>query len=166
VAVPSHLPLARQIDALGATWLDRKLIDGGKELTGAGFGGEVREAIQARAAYLEREGLAKRQGGQIIVARKLLQALRDREVTATAQAIAAETGLAYQPLGEDGQASGVYRRSVMLASGRYAMLDNGLGFTLVPWRPVLAQRLGKSMSVSIENGRATWGFGRSKSLSL
>lgn len=166
VAVPSHLPLARQIDALGATWLDRKLIDGGKKLTGAGFGGEVREAMQARAAYLEREGLAKRQGGQIIVARKLLQALRDREVTATAQAIAAETGLAYQPLGEDGQASGVYRRSVMLASGRYAMLDNGLGFTLVPWRPVLAQRLGESMSVSIENGRATWGFGRSKSLSL
>lgn len=166
VAVPSHLPLARQINALGATWLDRKLIDGGKELTGAGFGGEVREAMQARAAYLEREGLAKRQGEQVIVARRLLHALRDREVAATAQTIAAETGLTYQPLGEDGQASGVYRRSVMLASGRYAMLDDGLGFTLVPWRPILAQRLGESMSVSVENGRATWDFGRSKSLSL
>lgn len=28
--------------------------------------------------------------------------------------------------------SGVYRRSVMLASGRYAMLDDGKGFSLVP----------------------------------
>jgi hypothetical protein len=53
----------------------------------------------------------------------------------------------------------------MLASGRYAMLDDGLGFTLVPWRPVLAQRLGESMSVSIEGGRATWEFGRNRGLS-
>ncbi|WP_438616911.1 DUF3363 domain-containing protein [Parazoarcus communis] len=28
---------------------------------------------------------------------------------------------------------GVYRRSVMLASGRYAMLDDGRGFSLVPY---------------------------------
>lgn len=29
---------------------------------------------------------------------------------------------------------GIYRRSVMHASGRYAMLDDGLDFSLVPWR--------------------------------
>jgi len=166
VTVHSHLPLARQIDAPGATWLDRKLIDGGKELTGEGFGGEVQEAVQARAAYLEGDGLARRQGERIIVARGLLNTLREREVTATAQRIAIQMGLAYQPMGEDGQASGVYRRSVMLASGRYAMLDDGLGFTLVPWRPVLAQRLGESMSVSIEGGRATWSFGKQRGMTL
>lgn len=27
------------------------------------------------------------------------------------------------------------RRSVMLASGRYAMLDDGMGFSLVAWKP-------------------------------
>ncbi len=166
VTVRSHLPLARQIDAPGATWLDRKLIDGGKELTGEGFGGEVREAMRARAAYLDGEGLARRQGGRVIVARGLLNTLREREVTAVARKLAIQTGLTYQPLGEDGQASGVYRRSVMLASGRYAMLDDGLGFVLVPWRPVLAQRLGESMSVSIEGGRATWTFGRQRGVAL
>ncbi len=167
VTVRSHLPLARQIDAQGATWLDRKLIDGGKELTGEGFGGEVREAMQSRATYLAGEGLARRQGERIIVARGLLNTLREQEVAAVAQRLAIQTGLTYQPtIGEDGQASGVYRRSVILASGRYAMLDDGLGFTLVPWRPVLAQRLGEFMSVSIENGRATWDFGQSRSLSL
>jgi hypothetical protein len=121
--------------------------------------------MQARATYLEGEGLARRQGERVIVARGLLNTLREREVTAVAQRMAIQTGLVYQPLGEDGQASGVYRRSVMLASGRYAMLDDGLGFTLVPWRPVLAQRLGESMSVSIEGGRATWEFGRNRGLS-
>lgn len=166
VNVGSHLPLARQIDAPGATWLDRKLIDGGKELTTEGFGGEAREAMQARAAYLESEGLACRQGARVIVARGLLQTLREREVAALAQRLAMETGLAYRPLGKDGQASGIYRRSVMLASGRYAMLDDGVGFALVPWRPVIEQRLGQSMSVSIEGGRATWTFGKQRGLAL
>lgn len=36
-----------------------------------------------------------------------------------------------------------YRRSVMLASERYALLDDGMGFSLVPWRPVIEQRLGQ-----------------------
>ncbi|MGF7190428.1 hypothetical protein JOE11_003479 [Robbsia andropogonis] len=27
---------------------------------------------------------------------------------------------------------GIYRRLVVLASGRYAMLDDGVGFSLVP----------------------------------
>jgi len=166
VTMRSHLPLARQIDAPGATWLDRKLIDGGKELSGEGFGGKVREAMQARAAYLEGEGLARGQGEHVIVGRDLLNTLREREVAAVAQRIAIQTGLTYRAVGEDGQASGIYRRSVMLTSGRYAMLDDGLGFTLVPWRPVLSPRLGESMTVSVEQGRATWMFGQKRGLSL
>ena len=80
VTVRSHLPLARQIDAPGATWLDRKLIDGGKELTAEGFGGEAREAMRARATYLEGEGLARRHGERVIVERGLLNTLREREI--------------------------------------------------------------------------------------
>jgi len=44
----------------------------------------------------------------------------------------------------DGQrVAGIYRRSVMLASGRYATLDDGIGFSLVPWKPLIEPRLGK-----------------------
>ncbi|MER8798121.1 DUF3363 domain-containing protein [Mesorhizobium sp. M0984] len=32
---------------------------------------------------------------------------------------------------------------VSLASGRFAMLDNGLGFRLVPWQPMLEGRIGQ-----------------------
>ena len=31
----------------------------------------------------------------------------------------------------------------MLASGRYAMLDDGIGFSLVPWKPLIEPRLAK-----------------------
>ncbi len=52
----------------------------------------------------------------------------------------------------------------MLASGRFAMLDDGLGFTLVPWRPVVEQRLGQSVSATVQAGRVTWEFGRARGL--
>ena len=39
-----------------------------------------------------------------------------------------------------------YRERVTLASGRFAMLDDGLRFQLVPWRPALEQRLGQQVS--------------------
>ncbi|WP_433913813.1 DUF3363 domain-containing protein [Brenneria populi] len=31
----------------------------------------------------------------------------------------------------------------MAHGGRYAMLDDGMRFSLVPWRPVIEQRLGQ-----------------------
>jgi len=89
-----------------------------------------------------------------------------RELAAVGKALQAETGLVYRPLGEDGKASGVYQRSLMLASGRFAMLDDGLGFSLVPWRPVIEPRLGQSMAATLQTGRVTWEFGRTKGIGL
>lgn len=37
----------------------------------------------------------------------------------------------------------------MFASGRYAMLDDGMGFSLVPWRPVIEQRLGQQLAAMV-----------------
>ena len=54
--------------------------------------------------------------------------------------------------------SGVYQRSVMLASGRFAMLDDGLGFRLVPWKPVIAQRLGQALAATVRGGRIVGGW--------
>src|SRR5690606_23513554 len=74
--------------------------------------------------------------------------------------------LTYKPIGDDGRASGIYRRSMMLASGRYAMLENGKGFTLVPWKPVIEQRIGQAMSISVVAGSATWSFGQLRGIAL
>ncbi|MNL81181.1 hypothetical protein D3C87_2082150 [compost metagenome] len=62
----------------------------------------------------------------------------------------------------DGQrVAGIYRRSFMLASGRYAMLDDGMGFSLVPWKPVIEQRLGQQLAATVRGGGVSWEIGRS-----
>ena len=61
--------------------------------------------------------------------------------------------------------AGIYRRSVMLASGRYAMLDDGMGFSLVPWKPVIEQRLGQRLAATVRGGGVSWEIGRRPGLS-
>jgi hypothetical protein len=63
--------------------------------------------------------------------------------------------------------AGVYRRRVTLASGRFAMMDDGLGFQLVPWRPALEQHLGRQISgTMMPGGSVDWSFGRKRGLGV
>lgn len=61
---------------------------------------------------------------------------------------------------------GVYRRLIMLASGRFAMLDDGVGFSLVPWKPVLEQRLGRSVNGIVRGGSVSWDLSRQRGIGL
>ncbi|WP_398498816.1 DUF3363 domain-containing protein [Variovorax sp.] len=158
----SHLPIERQVRTLGATWLDRQLVGDGKGLAAQGFGGETRDAMQRRAGFLGEQGLAERRGQRVVLARNLLATLRDRELSAVGQSLQQETGRAYRALRGDGRVGGIYQRSVQLASGRFAMLDDGLGFSLVPWRPVVEQRLGQHVSAIVRGSSVTWELGRQR----
>ena len=62
--------------------------------------------------------------------------------------------------------AGVYRQRVNLSSGRFAMIDDGLGFSLVPWSPSLERHLGRHVSGIAEAGRIEWNFGRRRGLSI
>lgn len=132
----------------------------------AGFTGEIRQALAQRADFLVDQGLAERRGQRVMLARNLLATLRGRELAAEAQRIAAETGLAHRPVADGERVSGVYRRSVQLASGRFAMLDDGMGFHLVPWKPVIEQRLGQSVAATVRGGGASWELGRQRGPSV
>ena len=44
-----------------------------------------------------------------------------------AKDITAETGLEHRPVVDGQRVTDIYWRSIMLASGRYAMLDDGMG---------------------------------------
>jgi type IV secretory pathway VirD2 relaxase len=160
VELRSHLPIERQVRVIGATWLDQQLIAGASGIADNGFGGEVREALRQRSDFLVEQGLAERRGQRVILARNLLATLRGREIDTTAKTIAAETGMAYRPLADGERATGVYRRNVQLASGRFAMLDDGMGFSLVPWKPVIEQRLGQTMTAVVRGASVTWDMGR------
>ncbi len=166
VELRSHLPIERQARVIGATWLDQQLIGGGQGLGELGFGSETRDAMKQRADFLIDQGLAERRGQRVILARNLLATLRNRELTTAAQNIAAETGLQHRPVADGERVSGVYRRSVMLASGRSAMLDDGMGFRLVPWKPVIEQRLGQSLAATVRGGHASWELGRQRGPSI
>lgn len=166
VELKSHLPIERQARVIGATWLDQQLIGGGKGLGDFGFGSEVKEALQQRGDFLAEQGLAEKRGQRVILARNLLATLRNRELTRTAQDIAAETGLEHRPVTDGQRVAGIYRRNVMLASGRYAMLDDGMGFSLVPWRPVIEQRLGKQLAATVRGGGVSWETGRQRGPSI
>lgn len=166
VELKSHLSIERQARVIGATWLDQQLIGGGSGLGDLGFGGEAKQAMQQRADFLAEQGLAERRGQRVILARNLLGTLRNRELAQAAKDIAAETGLEHRPTAEGQRVAGIYRRSVMLASGRYAMLDDGVGFSLVPWKPVIEQRLGQQMAATVRGGGVSWEIGRHRGPSI
>ncbi len=166
VELKSHLPIERQARVIGATWLDQQLIGGGPGLGDLGFGGEAKQALQQRADFLEEQGLAQRRGQRVILARSLLRTLRNRELAQAAKDIAAETGLEHRPTADGQRLAGIYRRSVMLVSGRYAMLDDGMGFSLVPWRPVIEQRLGQQLAATVRGSSVSWELGRRRDLAV
>ncbi|HIE1390484.1 TPA: DUF3363 domain-containing protein [Pseudomonas aeruginosa] len=162
VQLKSLLPIERQARVIGATWLDQQLIGGGRGLGDMGFGGDAKQAMQQRVDFLEEQGLAQRRGQRVILARNLLGTLRNRELAQAAKDIAGETGLEHRPVADGQRVAGIYRRSVMLASGRHAMLDDGMGFSLVPWRPVIEQRLGQQLAATVRGGEVLWEIGRQR----
>jgi type IV secretory pathway VirD2 relaxase len=164
VELKSHLPIERQARAIGATWLDQQLIGRGRGLSDMGFGSEVKDALQKRADFLAEQGLAERRGQRVTLARNLLGTLRNRELAQAGKEIAAETGLEHCPVTDGQRVAGIYRRSVMLVSGRYAMLDDGTGFSLVPWRPVIEQRLGQRIAATVRSSGISWDIGRQRQL--
>jgi hypothetical protein len=167
LAVRSDLNLDQQVAADGATWLDRRLVARGPaDLSHSGFGADVRAALDRRIDVLAERGLARRDGDKVLVGRNLIGTLRNRELDSMGRRLAKETGLAHMPAESGEPISGVYRRRLSLASGRFAMIDNGLGFQLVPWIPSLERELGKHVNGIAGPGGVDWSFGRKRDLSL
>jgi type IV secretory pathway VirD2 relaxase len=167
LATRSDLNVEAQVTAPGATWLDRQLLARDAIVARGGFGSEVREAMDRRVDHLAGEGLARRRGARIIFARDLLSTLRQRELDAAVARLSDEAGLRHDPSSEGERIVGIYRRRITLASGRFAMTDDGPGFQLVPWRPALDRYLDRQVSgVAARGGGVTWTFGRKIDLAM
>ena len=165
--VQSDLSLGEQVTARGSTWLDRQLLASDPVPSDGGFGSEIEQAKHDRAEHLVAEGMATRRAGRIILARDILHNLRSRELAEVSDAISKRTGLPRRQSADGQEVSGIYRERLQLASGRFAMLDDGLGFELVPWRPQLDRHLGQHVSGMIKTGGGIeWSLGRSRGLSI
>ena len=164
----SDSDLAHQVTAPGATWLDHRLVSNDDaSFAHGGFGAEARTAVNARIERLIDEGLARRQGQRVIFARNLLDTLRGRELDAEGTRLAAELNRPYRPTESGDRIGGIYQRRLSLSSGRFAMLDDGLGFSLVSWSPSLERQLGRHVAgIARSDGGVDWTFGRNRGLGI
>ncbi len=167
VTTLSYLSLDAQVCAEGATWLDRQLTEAGPLPFRAGrFGDLTRSALMRRQEELIDQGLAERQGEGIRYRRNLLQFLRQRELQASGASLSKETGLAFAETRDGVHFEGVYKRSVKLASGRFAILEKSKEFTLVPWRPALERQLGKTVSGRLSGSGISFDVSRKRGLGI
>jgi type IV secretory pathway VirD2 relaxase len=164
----SAIGLDRQIASDGATWLDRQIIaEDRSEIRDSGFGREVNKAISRRARRLVEMGLATAEDGKVRVPVHTVATLERREVERVGRQMERERGLTYMPANAGEYVSGRLAGVASLVSGRFAMIDNGLGFQLVPWLPVLEKRIGRHITgLAREDGGIEWTLGRNRGLSL
>ncbi|HZV06168.1 MAG TPA: DUF3363 domain-containing protein [Gemmataceae bacterium] len=164
----STLGLDRQIGSDGATWLDRELV--AKDhlpIAQTGFGREVNAALDRRAQRLVEMGHAAVKEGVISIPRRTVATLQRQEVERVGKQMAAERGLTFAPSGLGEYVSGRLAGVANLASGRFAMIEDGLGFQLVPWQPVLEKRLDQHISgVRRDDGGIEWEFSRKRQIGL
>jgi type IV secretory pathway VirD2 relaxase len=164
----SDLTLTQQITAPGATWLDHRLVE--REpmaISSRGFGVEVSNALQAREQFLRDQGLAQKVSGRIQLQQNLLETLRRREIETVGAQLSKEHGLTHRPVTPGIRVAGVYRQRLHLSSGRFAMIENGLGFQLVPWSASLDKKLGQEVSgIARGSSGMDWSLGRSRGLEI
>ena len=138
VELESHLPIERQARVIGATWLDQQLIAGGQVLGELGFGSEVRSAPISWSNCDWQSGAGSGWFSRATGLRHCASArLRRRHrVSRQKPAWSIARWLVASPCpAPTGPASSS-------RAGHFAMLDYGLGFTLLPWKPVIEKRLG------------------------
>lgn len=164
----SPMGLERLVSHEGATWLDRELV--AKDhlpLADAGFGREVNAALDRRAERLVEMGHATVKDGFISIPRRSITVLERQEVERVGKEMAAERGLTYAPSRPGEYVSGRLAGVANLASGRFAMIEDGLGFQLVPWQPALEKRLDHYISgIRRDDGGIEWEFSRKRQIGL
>ncbi len=174
VSVLSPTDLGSLICHDGATWLDRELVSRQRMvLVDEGFGRELRVALEKRKQALAAMGHVNDLGdGRLRVPRDLIQRLEAADIERAGKALAAERGLQWRPAIPGNSVAGQLVGSTQLSSGRFAMIesfsgDGGLGFSLVPWQPVLDKRIGQHISgIAMPGGGVDWSFARSRGLGL
>jgi type IV secretory pathway VirD2 relaxase len=156
--------LEQEATANAPSWLDRQLRgEDPLEIAKHGYGAEVRQALYRRQQWLIEQGLAQREGDQVLYRGDMDQRLRRSELRLIAAQLSKELGLEFAEPVAGERISGVCRRRINLSSGGFAVVENSREFTLVPWRPVLERQLGRQVSgIMRSSGSISWTFGRAR----
>ena len=164
----SSLDLDTQIDANGATWLDRELVSPNRaSLVRAGFGLEAEAALQRRREALVAKGYAWRvPGGSIRAPTDLVARLERDEIERVGKSLASEKQVPFRMIGEGERVSGIFTGAKNIVSGKYAIIENSYEFTLVAWRPIMGDRLGRQISGVVRVSGISWNFTRGRGVGI
>ncbi len=168
VRVLSAFDLENQICADGSTWLDRRMLaNDASDLAPAGFGQQVRDAMdQRRDHHIEQGDATRQQNGRVFYRRNLLATLREREVARVGAEMAESKALPFRAAADGESVNGKFTGTVQLSSGKFAVLEKSHEFTLVPWRPVIDRQLGREVMGVVQGGSVSWQLGRQRGLGL
>ena len=119
-----------------------------------------------RERLIEQGDALRRSDGQIAYRRNLLATLETREVARVGSELAFERPVSFRASVDGETVQGTFRRTVSLASGRYALVENAREFTLVPWRPVIDDRLGREVTGIVQGTSVSWQLGRTRGLGI
>lgn len=151
--IESHVPFRDLALVDGATWLDRKLLSKQPEnFREKGFGAEVNRALRLRQQWLMREKLMREQDGRLVAQRRMLAKLTRRGITKAGNDLANKLQLSHVSRSKLGASSVKVTQSIRLASGRFAVLQKGKEFALVPWKQAMQLRKGKGLGIEAGKG--------------
>ena len=91
----------------------------------------------------------------------LLATLQRHELDRVGEYLAAKgnEGSIYVPVRDGTLIRGTYRRSIMLASGKFAVIQRDEHFTLVPWRAILERFRGREVVGVVRGTGVSWQVG-------
>lgn len=168
VRVLSAFDLERQVGADGSTWLDPRLLSPEtSDLAPAGFGQQVRDAMDRhREHHVEQGDVTRQQNGRVFYRRNLLATLRERDLAHAGAELADGKGLLFRAAADGETVSSMFAGTVQLSSGKFAVVEENREFTLVPWRPIIDRQTGYEVMGVVRGGSVSWQSGRQRGFML
>jgi type IV secretory pathway VirD2 relaxase len=164
VEVVARSPIEQLARANAATWLDHELASGAPTpVRDSGFGSEVRGALAARRQWLIEQQLAEGDGAQVRMRANALLMLQRRELLREGARLSGELGKTFTESQSGDAIDGKLTRKIELVSGKFALVEKGRDFTLVPWRPALEKQIGNQVGGVMRGDGVNWRFGRGRS---
>ncbi len=163
VEILSPMPIAALRRADAATWLDRELAsDDPIVARSAGFGRDLRTALAARRQWLVEQELVDPAERDARLRSSVVAALQRRELLRVADGLTSELGKPFVDPTGVAPIEGRLARKIETLGGRFALVEKAREFTLVPWRPVLENHIGKQVSGQMRTGGIDWQIGRGR----
>ena len=161
-------PVERLPEAELPTWLDKPIVDNKlPSMAERKFGAELSAAFRASADWLIAQGQAYRDSaGRVTPKANTLDTLNQRSWATLGRRLEGELDLVYRPMTEGVRITGRHTREVALPAGRIAVIQDRTSFTLIPWRPELAQMRGKEIDVAMLNRTLTLAISRGRDRGL